>query len=309
MANISRRKFIKSIGLCTILTATGNIHDGLSFVPSHLNIQNEKQRLSSVPNGFTHPENTDRNLFIGVGNPGLKISNALQTRTNAIGAFTDESISIQQFSPNNNQINGFISEAQIIFLIGSMKDKDFWIARELILSHNIFLLYTIVIEDKNPLLSAHSFPVNEKEGCIFISEKHYEQQAVLTIHSLFSMLMVPGLVGIDGNDIKSTVGGKSGFMVHTVSSYVNSFSAFKQTIWTYKTLIKSSSSLLLHIMYDEKIDCTMDDLTNISDTLHYGCSSDTEVLWACTDALKIGVDFRATLFISVNQTKKTIRRY
>jgi hypothetical protein len=167
MSNVSRRKFIKSIGLFTILAATGNIHDGLSFFPSRLNIQDKRQSPLSEANSFTLPENSAKNLFIGVGNPGLRIGKALQSGPKTIDALAGQPVILQHFSPDNNQINGFISEAQIVFLVGSMKDRDFWIARGLILSHDIFLLYTIAIEDGNPLLSAQCFPVNEKEGCIF----------------------------------------------------------------------------------------------------------------------------------------------
>jgi hypothetical protein len=300
MSNVSRRKFIKSIGLFTILAATGNIHDGLSFFPSRLNIQDKRQSPLSEANSFTLPENSAKNLFIGVGNPGLRIGKALQSGPKTIDALAGQPVILQHFSPDNNQINGFISEAQIVFLVGSMKDRDFWIARGLILSHDIFLLYTIAIEDGNPLLSAQCFPVNEKEGCIFIPERHYEHQAILTVHTLLSMSTIPGPICFDVNDIKSTIGSKSGYMVHTVSSYKNSLSAFKQTISICKAHIKNSSSLLLHIMYDENIDCTLEDLTNISDETYNCCNSDAELVWTCTDSLKLNADFRATLFISMN---------
>jgi len=52
MSNVSRRKFIKSIGLCTVLATTGNIHDALSFFPSQLNVQNKQQSPLSEPNSF-----------------------------------------------------------------------------------------------------------------------------------------------------------------------------------------------------------------------------------------------------------------
>jgi len=300
VSNVSRRKFIKSIGLCTILAATGNIHDSLSFFPSQLNIQDKRYSPLSEPNGFTLPENIAKILIIGVGNPGVKIGNALQTGTKAIDAFVDESVAIQQFSPNNNLINGFISEAQIIFLIGSTKNRDFWIARELINCHDLFLSFTIAIEDGNHFLAAQNFPVNEQEACILIPEKYYEHQAVLTIHSLLSTMMQPCSLFLDFADVKSTVSRKSGVMVHTVSSYENSLSTFKQTIDTYKTHIKNSSGLLLNIMYGDNIDCTLTHLGKISGEVHNCCHSDETLVWAWNCNLKLDADFRASLFISMN---------
>ena len=300
MSNVSRRKFIKNVGLCAILVAAGNIHDALSFFPSQLNIQDKQQSPLSEPNGSTPPDNSAKILFIAVGNKGLKIAKVLQSGTKPIDVLAGKPAIIQQFSPNNNLINGFISEAQIVFLIGSMKDRDFWIARELINCHDLLLSFTIAIEDENPLLAAKNFPVNEQEVCVFIPEKYYEHQAVLTIHSLFSMLMMPSLVGFDFADIKSTVPRKSGVMVHTVSSYENSLIAFKQTIDIYKAHIKKSNSLLLNIMYDENIDCTLDDLINVTDEINNYCHSEANFVWTCTGSLKIDADFRTSLFISMN---------
>ncbi len=301
MSNVSRRKFIKSIGLCTILAATGNTHDALSFFPSQLNIQDKRQSPLSEPNGFTLPENIIKILFITVGNKGFKIAKALQSGTKPIDVLVGKPAIIQQFSPNNNLINGFISEAQIVFLVGSIKDSDFWIARELINCHDLFMSCTIAIEDGNHLLAAQNFPVNEQEACVFIPEKHYEHQAILTIHSLFSMLMMPN-PSVDFADIKSTVSGKSGVMVHTVSSYKNSLSTFKQTIDTYKAHIKNSSGLLLNIMYGDNIDCTLAHLSKISEEVLNCCCChyDANLVWTWNLDLKLDADFRASLFISMN---------
>jgi len=300
MSNVSRRKFLKSIGLCTILAATGNIHEGLSFFPSQLNTQSKRLSPLLEPNGFALPKNSGKILFIAVGNKGFKIAKALQSGTKPIDVLAGKPAIIQHFSPNSNQIDGFISEVQCVFLVGSMKDSDFWIARELINYHDLFLSCTIAIEDGNPLLAAQNFPVNEQEVCVFIPEKHYEHQAILAIHSLFSMLMMPSLVSLDFADVKSTVSGKSGVMVHTVSSYENSLSAFKQTIGTYKAHIKNSSGLLLNIMYGHNIDCTLTHLINISDEIYNCCHSEESLVWTCTGDLKLDADFRATLFISMN---------
>jgi len=198
MSIISRRKFIKSLGLCTILTATGNIHEGLSFVPSYLNTTNQIPCQSSEPNDCVLPANIGKNLFIGFGEAGHRVGSALQLKTGKINMPGRNSVSIQQFSPKNNEINGLITNADFVFLVGSMKDRDFWIARDLILSHNIFLLYTIIIDDSDPKLSTNNFHVNDNEGCVFIPGKNYEHPAVLTVHSLFSMLMMPGMVCVDG---------------------------------------------------------------------------------------------------------------
>ena len=300
MSNVSRRKFIKNIGLFTILAATGNIHDALSFFPSQLNIQNKQQSPLSEPNGFTFPKNSAKILFIAVGNKGFRIAETLQAGTKPIDVLAGKPAIIKHFSPNSSQIDGLISEVQCVFLVGSMKDGDFWIARELINYHDLFLSCTIAIEDGDTLSAAQNFPVHEQEVCVFIPEKYYEHQAVLTIHSLFSMFMMPSLVSLDFADVKSTVSRKSGVMVHTVSSYENSLIAFKQTIDIYKAHIKNSTGLLLNIMYDDKIDCTLTHLINVTDEINSYCHSEANLVWTCTGGLKIDADFRASLFISMN---------
>jgi len=300
MSNVSRRKFLKSTGLCTILAATGNIHDALSFFPSQLNILDKQHSPFLDLNGLTLPENLAKPLIIGVGNPGVKIGNVLQTDTKVTDALVDELVAFQQFSSNNNLINGFISEAQVVFLIGSMKDRNFWIARELINCHDILLSFTIAIEDGNHLLAAQNFPVNEQEACILIPEKYYEHQAVLTIHSLLSTIMMPCAFYFDFADVKSKVSGKSGVMVHTASSCEDSLSAFKQTIDNYKTHINNSSGVLLNIMYGNNIDCTLTDITKISEEINNCCNVYETLDWTYNLDLKLDADFRASLFISMN---------
>lgn len=120
MSNVSRRKSIKSIGLCTILVATENMFDELSFFPSQLNVRNKRQSPLSEAN------DSAETLIIAVGNKGLKIAKALQSRTKPIDVLTGKSVIIQHFSPINNQIDGLISEVVHVLLVGSMKDRDFW---------------------------------------------------------------------------------------------------------------------------------------------------------------------------------------
>ena len=300
MSNVSRRKFIKGIGLCTILVATGNINDGLSFFPSRIDVQNKKQSPLSEPNDLTLQNNSIKILIITVGNQGFRIAKALQSRTKSIDVLTGKPAIVQHFSPNNNQIDGLISEVECVFLVGSMKDRDFWIVRQLIGCHDLFLSCTIAIEDGNPILASQSFPVNEQEVCVIIPEKYYEHQAVLTLHSLFSMFMMPKQPALDFSDVKSTVSQKSGVMVHTVSPFENSHSAFKQTIDTYKIHIKNSNALLLNIMYDEDAEYSLGDIVNIADEFYNNCHSEQELVWTCTPDLKLDADFRASLFISMN---------
>ncbi|MCK5783713.1 MAG: hypothetical protein KAH06_04660 [Desulfobacterales bacterium] len=142
--------------------------------------------------------------------------------------------------------------------------------------------------------------MNEQEVCVIIPEKHYEHQAVLTLHSLFSMIMMPNQPALDFADVKSTVSRKSGVMVHTVSSYENSLSAFKHTLDTYKIHIKNSNALLLHFMYDEDVEYSLSDICNIGDTISSLWVSGATHLWSCSPDLKLDADFRSSLFISMN---------
>jgi hypothetical protein len=184
-----------------------------------------------------------------------------------------------------------------------MKDKDFWVARELILSHPIFLLYTIIIDDDNPRLWKESFKVHKNEGCVFVPKKNFEHLAALNVFSLFSMVMMPGIIGYDAMDGKVILSGKSGYMVHAAGSYKNSRDMFKKTLCCCEHDIQTASGILLHLMYHETIDYTLDDLTALSDMIYEKLSEDAEITWNCTEGnFNAGVEFRASMFISVSSS-------
>jgi len=299
MAVITRRKFIKSIGFCTVLTAIGDINIGFSFFPYHLNSGNKRTESCISPDH----ENTIKHIYIGVGETGSKVGKALLAKIQKTNIPEVTPLPIQQFNPKNNEINTLIAESHFVFLVGSMKDKDFWIAREIILSHSIFLLYTIIIDDENPRLLKEGFKVHKTEGCVFVPKKDYEYMAALTVFSLFSMVMMPNIVCYDVMDGKVIMSGKSGYMVHTAGSYKNSRDIFKKTLCCCEHDIRTASGILLHLMYHKTIDYTLDDLTALSDMIYEKLSEDVELTWNCTEGhFNTGAEFRASMFISVSSS-------
>jgi len=295
MAVITRRKFIKSIGFCTVLTAIGDIQEGLSFFPYHLNSGNKRTESCKSPDH----ENTIKHIYIGVGETGSKVGKALLAKIQKTNTLEVTPLPIQQFNPQNNEINTLIADSHFVFLVGSMKDKNFWVARELILSHPIFLLYTIIIDHDNPRLWKEGFKVHKNEGCVFVPKKNYEYIAALNVFSLFSMVMMPNIVGYDVIDGKVILSGKSGYMVHTAGSYKNSRDMFKKTLFCCEHDIQTASGILLHLMYHKTIDYTLDDLTTLSDMIYEKLSEDAEIAWNCTEGnFNAGVEFNASMFIS-----------
>lgn len=291
---ITRRSFIKSIGLCTVFTTMGDINEGLSFFPYHFSTDN--QRTGSYV--WIQNENTAKHIYIGVGEPGFKVEKALLARIQKAGILEEDPLPIQQFSPENHELNGFIANSHVVFLVGSIKDKEFWAARELILSHPIALLNTIIVAEENPKILAKSFKVHENEGCIFVQGKNYQDMAALNVFSLFSMLMMPGHVGYNFADHTSVMSGKSGYMVHTESSYQDSRKEFEKTVCFYKRDIVVASGILLNMMYNETISYTLDDMGAISDMVYKNSSDDTELIWNCSEEPRnLGVEFRASMFI------------
>jgi len=297
MTIITRREFIKSIGLCTVLIAIGDIKDGLSFFPNDLSTGNQLTE-SNFWTKYGNYNNTARHLYIGVGESGLKVGKALLARMQKLDTPVRNPIPIQQFDPKNSELNGFIANAHAVFLVGSIKDKEFWAARELILSHPRFLLYTIIVAEQNPKLLAKSFKVHENEGCVFVQGGNYPYMAALNAFSLFSMLMMPGPMGYDAADHKSAISGKSGYMVHTESAYQDSIEAFKKTFSFYKRDIRTASSILFNIMYNETIIYNLDHMTAFSDIVYQNTSNDVELVWNCTEEPRnLGVEFRASMFL------------
>jgi len=224
MPGISRRKFIKSIGLCTALTALGNIHEGVSFVPS----LSDPGRHLTTSETCTYPG--AKYLYLGIGDPGIRVGRLLLAKTQTMNITGESLLPIQQFSPENHRINELMASADFVFLVGSVDDRDFWIGRDLILGHNVFFLYTVITDSGNSGHPVTGVRSDKNEGCIWNPGTNHEQSAALSVYSLFSMLMMPGMVCIDGSDIKSTMAGQQGVMIHTAASYKESPDVFKNTV-------------------------------------------------------------------------------
>lgn len=98
MAIITRRKFIKTIGLCTVLTAIGDINDGwFSFFPYPLNSGNKRTESCISP----EHEDTIKHIYIGVGETGSKVGKALLAKTQINNTPEVTPLPVQQFNPKN----------------------------------------------------------------------------------------------------------------------------------------------------------------------------------------------------------------
>jgi|GEM_PF-2226943 len=294
MVNQSRRTFIRNIGFCSILMATGNVHKGLSYVTPE---------LFEGHSGIEPVCGYRRICYFGVGETGLNIGNALKHEIlNPIprgtahfnnNTLTNGPFDIIQFTPNEIQINALLSEYELIFLAGSLSDKHYWIARDLALNTGAYLVITIVPSDPGMNLCASIKP-HAKEALIFIDKMDFKPITVNIIRDISSLFTLPTLVCIDLADIKSALAGSTctGGFVESQLSHSND--VFEKFIVRNKFSIMNSLALCFIISYDYRVDCTLEHMSHIADLAYDDINDNAEIVWSCTNVQRLYTEFRVT---------------
>ena len=183
----------------------------------------------------------------------------------------------------------------MVFLAGSVKDNDFWLARELVLSTGPKLLINITPADPDIDITNALAISGSKESFISVDKNDTVQSAMNVIRDISSLLLLPTLICIDFADIKEVLDGSSGKAFYIESPMGQSIERFRTFVLRNKHLLMNTDAFCLALSYDYRTNPTLDDMTKISDELYKNSKKDADFIWSCTHVQKLNTDFRATL--------------
>jgi len=283
---ISRRSFMKNVSLCSLLLATGNVTQGLTYITPEYGI-----------NEYETPLNL---CVVNVGETGLRVGQRLPRGVCSFPS-SHNSNNVIQFNPMQVGISAFLDQMHAVFLVGSPTDKDFFIARNVILSSKSKLIITLIPDEFN----SFSSPVvpGSKESIITLPKNTFTLSATNVIIDISSIILFPIVVGIDYADIKYVLQNTRGIAFSTETSLKNSVNASQRLIQINTSHIKRANGFLVILSYTT-LDFTMQELTNIGDMFHAVCGDDVDLAWGCSDNKHIPTHFRLTILPVMYDSKR-----
>jgi hypothetical protein len=295
MIDLTRRKLIRNLGLCTILMATGNVRQGLSYISPLL----DQNHSLIVPESHAI-----RICFMGTGETGLEIGIALSkglyrlpgdTVNHGQNCPVNNCIDIFQFDCHQKKITSLLEQCDLIFLVGSLKDKEFRLARNLMLSTGAKLVINInPYEPDINIGKASTIPVSN-ESFIIVDKTAFKLTALNVVRDICSLLLLPTLICIDFADIREALSGSYGNAGYVEGTIVSGIDRFRKFILRNKQVIMNADAFCLSIAVDYRTDPTLDYLTRISDELYVNCKDDAAFMWSCSNVQSLDTEFRATL--------------
>jgi hypothetical protein len=298
MINLPRRNFIKKLSLCTLLIATGNVRQGLSYISPVLDKNNN----------FIIPEHINNRIcFMGIGETGLQIGRSLSKGLYRLpadmiphddqkGSYKNENpIKTLQFNPYQQGFNALLEKRDLVFLSGSLEDENLWIARDLILKTGTRLLINII--PSNPdidITKAASIP-RPNESFISMDENDFTQSAINVVRDICSLLLLPNIICIDFVDIKEALEGTYSRAFYVESPLDRSIDRFRSFVLRNKHFLMNADTFCLALSYDYRTAPTLGDMTKISDELYKNSKKDADFMCSCTNVQRLNTEFRATL--------------
>ncbi len=301
MVDIQRRTFLKKMGLCTILLTAGNIREGIAYITSGFNHP-----------GLTQPSSVvDQICFVGVGALGLRTSRPLakglyrvpySPSSNDRNSFVENSIGILEFDPCRQGVYSFVENKDLIFLIGSFADRDFWIARDLILSANPKLLVNIIPSSFEPTVSKPILTPRANESFLFADNKSFIPSAIYVVRDICSILFLRNLICIDFIDVRNVMSGSFARAFCIESAMDASIEQYKSLVFENKHYLNQADTLLTIISYDHKAPSTMEHVQMFGDQL-LNCikQEPEEILFAMNIDQILSTDLRATLLAAIKR--------
>ena len=274
---ISRRSFIKNVSLCSLLLVTGNIRTGLTYTSPKFGIQDHTYEKPIHICVFT------------VGETGLKVGKNLP-RGVCSSPSSHNSKNVIQFNPMQVGLSGFLAKMDLIFILGSSTDKDFWIARELALESKARLIITLIPDEFGSFKSPTVPGLNES----IISLQNFTLSAVTVIEDISSILLFSIIIGIDYMDIKEVLKNSYGIAFSIQSSLKKSLEASQRLINRYSSDIKKANGFLVILSYTTP-DFTLEEIGNILDALQNMCNDDSQIILGCAYNKHISTHFRLTI--------------
>ncbi|MBF0231482.1 MAG: hypothetical protein HQK65_00390 [Desulfamplus sp.] len=319
MVAITRRQFLSDMSICGVILATANAGNGLAYISPAFD---ENSALEEIPRkGFFSYADIKwippRICYIGTGKTGLHIGKILRHKDGMyrlpkdIESYQKEridnlSFNIMQFTPDEKGIMALLSECHLTFLAGSLEDREFWYARDLILNtlnKDTGLLITIVPDNAQlNIMNTHTMPA-ASETFLSIEQETFIPTAINIVRDTCNMLIFPYHGCIIFEDIieycRNTIGGCFTFE----TSKQNRIKLFDALILKYKYQIDRANNFLLIDSYDCKVSFDIDDFMQDIDNILYSRAIDEdgiELLYGTTMGLRqiLNSEFRRTLIFT-----------
>lgn len=317
---LTRRDFLKEFGVVSLLCMTPSTTNGLLFclpmVKDHATPSDALAKSGSAPLLFYSPPvksqavlfHDFRACVVGTGiaskKLGFKLSKIGGHNMTCNQNRPKPRLDIFSFHPANIVFNHHLKDRDLIFLTGSVEDRNFWIARKLILSANPYLLMTLVRVCPETSVMKMPFIPGENECWINLPSDGFGEMALNIIRDVYSSIVVTGLIGLDFTDIHDIVSEARGvgfFIESPLSSHVSRFKELVRR--NVKTFVKANGAYVV-FSYDHRENLNLNDISDMTNTLTRTMRKDANIILGLDTNRTLATNFRATVLLASIATKK-----
>ncbi len=291
----NRRHFLKTAG-ATALKYTG-ILNGALFQTADWTLRFFKQK--ATPSHETYRPQSfipghARTLLVAVGKQGMAVADLLNPENNSVYIKKDINlISILRFDPQNINNKELISGKHIIFLAGSVYDKDFWTARNMIAGVGGPLF--IMLISSTELYRSRSLTISNQneESIIQIPGKDYAGSAAKAVLAVVSPVNQQ-LVGLDFGDVLHVLSRK-----YLTTFYVEG--TLDQVAYMLKRKFQSltlPSGVFISFHDAPGFASGLATLTNLLEIIYPSLTSKEEMVLSISDLVKINSGVRISIILN-----------
>ena len=233
------------------------------------------------------PDKT-RAIVIGVGQKGKGLLSSIGGTPQA-SIYHDYLDKLEAY-PYDPGIEDKLPDQAMVFLIGSISHPDFKEARELILNHKPFFLWSIGIRSQG-IERNHVFQIGKREGSLITGARDSITllEAIYQGHS-------GGIIGYDLSDTVKVCGGRQlsyGLLEPDFSNYE---SAIKKLLKDNNQTLLQARGVILMVQFNSQA-FSLADLDLISNHLQSSVGKKTECYWTAVEVPRLLPDLRALILI------------
>jgi len=279
------------MGAVGLLCMTASISDGMLFCPP------------ALKRPITPPDMGPSTCFLGAGSLGREIGIDLLKRggQNEIAdrSYSKKQMDILFFHPVDMDLNRYIKNRDIIFLVGSVEDQDFWLARDLALSNEPFLLMTMVWAPRlEGIMETPSIPA-KNECLINLPTYGFRQTAFHIIRDIYRSLAFTGLIGIDFADLELTASKRRGTGLFFESNFSNHMAKFERFLRQNMKRLMISKCAYIVFSYDRQIEVEMDNIDKMTGNLRTVMRDSADIFWSLYYCRDMFVEFRTMALLTL----------
>ena len=301
---ISRRSLIKSAGYFSLLYFAGYASSGLCYFSPQ-----EDDKLTQKKNIIEHNGINQKNLnsknnldwdckhcVLGTSGVGFQVSNGLQASKKENG------FDVFLFTPEMIGIYEYLKDQDVIFLVGSIEDQDFWIARDLVIAANPHLIVSLVTCKGIAEAVALHGSLQTNEGVILLPQRNTLPVTLKIIQDFcWSITNSPKIICLDFADIKQYFSGGVFIPLVAESNSFQAREAINTLVERNKRLIEMSETLYIILLMDHSSDNVLSKALEIGEHIYNTrLNHDSAIIISVDPPHHSDIDFRAIGFISVS---------